>query len=597
MAGRRKARTDDPVVPKSLVASAKRFTGVGDPIRMSRAGGSGWQDAAWHFYNTIGEYAYAVNWVGNLLSRAKLYATRDDGEGPRRLPPNDPASRYLDALFLDEQGKATALQQIGVHYTVAGEAYIVGTEQDDGDHWDIIAATRIRGEGRTGPNGQKYTQWTVDGIELPIDSLVIRIWRPHPVEKAVATSPSRAALPILSEIERLTMHVAAQVDSRLISAGILFLPNEMTFAVIDEDGNTITGNSDLFVQMLQDVAARAIANRDSAAATIPITVTADGDAIEKARHLTFWSGLDNQAIELRTEAIRRLALSMDMPPEILTGQGDTNHWSAWSIDESAIKSHTEPLLARIADDLASGYLRGMLTDDGMDPEEARAYGIGVDTTEMRLRPNRSQEAMELWDRGVLSATTLVEETGFKVDNIQDDAEHRRWLIDKVASGQTTPEAVIAALEALGVVLNVQPDPDPPEDRPDQHEARPTPSLQDHPTQEIPDINEASLLAASEVLVFRALERAGNRLRNKIQRKIPGVGAAETYMFHKVDTGTLEFVLEDAWQNVDRFAAKYGADPQRLTDCLDAYTRAILVEQKPHDPAMMRTFINLLKVTS
>lgn len=592
MAGRRKIRDVDPVAPKALIASAKRFTGVGDPHRMARKGGSGWQDAAWHFYNTIGEYAYAVNWVGNLLSRAKLYATRDDGSGPRRLPANDPASEYLDALFLDAQGKATALQQIGVHYTVAGEAYIVGTTEEDGDHWEIVAASRINAEPKDGS-----TQWTVDGRVLPGNPLVIRIWRPHPVENGLATSPSRAALPILSEIERLTMHVAAQVDSRLISAGILFLPNEMTFAVIDEDGNVITGSSDLFVQTLQDVAARAIQNRESAGALVPIVVSADGESIDKAQHLTFWSELDNQAIELRTEAIRRLALSMDMPPEILTGQGDVNHWSAWSIDESAIKSHTEPLLARIADDLAIGYLRTMLIQDGMLPEEARAYGIGVDTTEMRLRPNRSQEALELWDRGVLNAQTLVEETGFKTDNIQDKAEHQRWFIDKVASGQTTPEAVIAALEALGVHLNVQPDPDPPEDRPDQHEARPTPSLEEHPTQDIPDINDAALAAASEVLVFRALERAGNRLKNKIQRKIPGVGAAETYMFYKVDTGTLDFVLEDAWASVDRFAAKHGANPERLTASLDAYTRAIIMEQKPHDEAMMRSFINLTKVTS
>lgn len=593
MAGRRKIRSDDPVVPKALISSAKRFTGAGDPVRMARAGGSGWQDAAWHFYNTIGEYAYAVNWVGNLLSRAKLYATRDDGNGPVRLPPEDPASQYLDALFLDTQGKSTALQQIGVHYTVAGEAYIVGTEHEDGDHWEVVAATRIRGDKRA----DNTLQWYVDGVPLLGDPFVMRIWRPHPVEKGCATSPSRAALPILSEIERLTMHVAAQVDSRLISAGIVFLPNEMTFAVIDEDGNTITGSSDLFVQTLQDVASRAIANRDSASALVPIVISADGESLDKPNHMKFWSDLDAQAIELRTEAIRRLALSMDMPPEILTGQGDTNHWSAWSIDESAIKSHTEPLLARIADDLAIGYLRSMLTDDGMDPEDARAYGIGVDTTEMRLRPNRSAEALELYDRGVLNATTLVEETGFKVDNIQDDAEHRRWFLNKVASGQTTPEVVEAALRELGVDLDVRVDPDPPEDRPEQHEQRPDPSLVEHPRQEMPDVNEAALVAASEVLVFRALERAGNRLRNKIQRKIPGVGAAETYMFHKVDTGTLEFVLEDAWQNVDRFATKYGADPQRLTDCLDAYTRAILVEQKPHDSEMMRTFINLLKATS
>jgi hypothetical protein len=233
----------------------------------------------------------------------------------------------------------------------------------------------------------------------------------------------------------------------------------------------------------------------------------------------------------------------------------------------------------------------------MAPEEARKYGIGVDTAEMRLRPNRSSEALELWDRGVLAAQALLEETGFRAEQAQDPDEHRQWFLDKVASGQTTPEIVEAALRALGVDLEVREDPDAPEDRPEIHEQRPTPSLEDHPRQEIPDTQEAAMLAACEVLVFRALERAGNRLKNKIQRKIPGVAAAETYLFHRVDTGTLDFVLEDAWSAVERFAPRWGVNPQSLTDCLDAYTRAIMVEQKPHDPDLMRGFVNLLKVTT
>jgi hypothetical protein len=604
MARIRKARSDDSLAPKSLIASAKRVATNKDPARTARSG-SGWQDAAWHFYDTVGEYAYAVNWVGNLLSRAKLYATYDDGDGPQRLPSDHYASRLVDALFYDEQGRSTALQQIGVHYTVAGEAYIVGYEDEDGvEQWEVMAPSRV--------TSNSDGSWNIDGKTMAKDdAVVLRIWRPHPVARKQATSPSRAALPILSEIERLTMHVAAQVDSRLASAGILFLPNQMAFAVKDENGVTVTGNADAFVEVLQDVMGRAINNREDASALVPIVVTADGEVIENVNHLQFWSELDNHAIELRTEAIRRLALSMDMPPEILTGQGDSNHWSSWSIDESSIKSHTEPLLNRIADDLATGYLRpllqegaepdedGALSDDErpMAPEEARKYGIGVDTAEMRLRPNRSSEALELWDRGVLAAQALLEETGFRAEQAQDADEHRQWFLDKVASGQTTPEIVEAALRALGVDLEVREDPDAPEDRPEIHEQRPTPSLEDHPRQEIPDTQEAAMLAACEVLVFRALERAGNRLKNKIQRKIPGVAAAETYLFHRVDTGTLDFVLEDAWSAVERFAPRWGVNPQSLTDCLDAYTRAIMVEQKPHDPDLMRGFVNLLKVTT
>lgn len=579
-----KNRSDDPIVPSALVASAKRLTPGHDPARVARSG-SGWQDAAWHFFNTVGEYSYAVSWVGNLISRAKLYATFDDGTGPKRIEdPDDPAVRFLDALFYNEQGRSAALQQIGVHYTVAGEAFIVGRTVDGEECWDVVAGNSVK---------EVSDGWMIDGEFVPRSATVMRIWRPHPMDKRLATSPSRAALPILSEIERLTMHVAAQVDSRLSSAGVLLLPDKMTFAVTGEDGKTITGSSDAFVRILQDVMGRNIQNRDEASALVPIVVTADGEILENVRHLTFWSDLDNQAIELRTEAIRRLALSLDMPPEILTGTGDASYRAAWMIDESSIKSHSEPLLTRIANDLAIGYLRPLMKS--VAGADTRAYGVGVDTTEMRLRPNRSQEAIELWDRGILAAKALLEETGFKPEMIQSPEEHREWFVNHVARGQTQPEIVEAALRLLGLDLDTQGEvnePDP--ERPDQHEARPAPSLQDHPTRDVPDPQEAALMSGCEVLVTWALQRAGNRLKNRMQRKIPGVAASDMYRYYKVDTSTLDFVLDDAWAAVDQFADRWNVDAQRLKDCLESYARAIILEQKPHDPEMMRSFINLTR---
>lgn len=573
--------------PTALVASAKRVQGAGDPTRTASTG-NGWQEAAWHFYDTVGEYAYAVNWVGNLLSRAKLFATRDDGSGPVRLPDTDPAAEYVNSLFGNTQGRSQALQQIGVHYTVAGETWIIGRQDGGMDSWQVAAPSRIERQGDT---------WLLDRVALPTNAFKMRIWRPHPINPRAATSPSRAALPILSEIERLTMHVAAQVDSRLASAGVLLMPNSMTFnTAVDQDASgsaTSSGSSDAFVKVLQDVMARAIANRDDASALVPIVVTGDADAIDKVQHITFWSELDNQAIELRTEAIRRLALSMDMPPEILTGQSEGSRFHVWSIDESAIKSHTEPLLNRIAADLAQGYLRPLLTDDGHDPEEVEQYGIGIDTAEMRLRPNRSREALELYDRGELKPGVLLEETGFDPDTDAPTArEMVMWLTQKVAQGQTTPEIVEAALRLLGVQIEAEMA----QEAQETQEERPTPSLEEHPDRDMPEPSDG-LVAACEVLVFRALERAGNRLRNKMQRKIPNVAAPETYMFVPCDKSTLDFALDDAWTAVDRFATRWGVNAERLKDCLDAYARAIMGEQKPHDPELMKQFIALLEVTA
>lgn len=577
--------------PPAIVAAAQRVKGAGDPARLASSGGNGWQDAAWHFYDTVGEFAYAVNWVGNLLSRAKLYATRDVGAGPVRLDDSDLAAEYVNSLFGTNQGRSQALQQIGVHYTVAGEAWIIG----ENDQWEVAAPSRV---------SKRDKDFYLDKKPLSESAFKMRIWHPHPIKPKEATSPSRAALPILSEIERLTMHVAAQVDSRLASAGILFMSDKISFQAATQEtagGETMTtGSSSEFIRTLQDVMARSISNRDDASALVPIVVTADAESIDKVQHMTFWSELDNHAIELRTEAIRRLALSMDMPPEVLTGQVEgSSRWNVWSIDESAIKSHTEPLLNRIAADLAQGYLRPLLADDGV--EDVESYGIGIDTTEMRLRPNRSREALELYDRGELSARKLVEETGFDPEvDMPTRPELVQWFTQKVASGQTTPEIVEAALRILGVEIEAE------APQEDVHESRPTPSLEQHPDRDMPEPPSSlaasagpspALIAGCEVVVFRALERAGNRLRNKMQRKIPGISASETYLFVPCDKSTLDYALDDAWSAVDRFAPRWGVNAERLKDCLDAYARAIMGEQKPHDPDLMAQFIALLEVTA
>lgn len=597
MAGLRASRktraTDDNPAPRALVASAKRIKMGEDYVKKS-ASGEGWEDAAWHFFDTCGEYAYAVNWVGNLLSRAKLFATKDEGKGPKRVESGEEADSLVDQFFGNEQGRSQCLRQMGVHYTVPGQCYVVNIVKNGVDTWQVVASSRIKAQGG---------EWTLDNKPLKSDDgkppFVMRTWRPHPVKANKATSPSRAALPILSEIERLTMHVAAQVDSRLASAGILFLPKDMTFATDPSqagDGSASSGSSaDAFVKRLYEVMSTAIANRDDASALVPIVVTADGETLDKVQHMTFWSNLDEQAIALRTEAIRRLALSMDMPPEVLTGQGDTNHWAAWQIDESAIKSHTEPLLNQIASDIAEGYLRPLLIEGGMHPEDAAAYGIGVDTSEMRLRPNRSKEAMELWDRGELSTEAMLRETGFSEDDVPDDNERKEWLLRKIASGSASPEQVQAALTELGVILRIEAatvaDQQVEVEQGETRESRPSPSLREHPETGTPD--DDRLAAAAEVMVFRVLERAGNRLKSKAQARFPGVPAEDLYRYYQCSTETVGAILTDAWDKTAKFMGITEEQANYVAPVLDSYVRAIILEQKEHDPQMLRQYLTLL----
>jgi hypothetical protein len=412
------------------------------------------------------------------------------------------------------------------------------------------------------------------------DAVVIRVWRPHPRNHLLADSPVRSVLPILSEIEYLTRHIFAQVQSRLAGAGILELAQGMTFPVVP--GTEGLATADQFMQMLGDAMIRPIKDPSSPASIVPIVVTSPDELIGKMNHTTFWSPLDEHAVELRTEAIRRLALGMEIPPEIMLGQGDVNHWSGWLIDESAIKAHIEPLLGIVTNAITVKYIRNA-TDSDM-------WRIVANTAQMRLRPDRSKEALELYDRGELDGEALRRETGFDEDDAPTTEEYKTWLVRKVAGGSATPEQVGAALRLLGVDLGVTGEV--------SREARPDRSLDEHPARDMPNPEESEtgrdvapdLAAASEVLVFRALERAGNKMRSVYGVRPPGVTAADVYRYIPVRNGDIDRFMEDAWSCLPQAMHRFTCDQERVKNALDSYTRSLLVTQGEHDYEKMRTFL-------
>jgi hypothetical protein len=570
----------------------------------------GWQAEAHRYYRTIPEFRFGCDWVGSMLSKAIIYATQETKDGIVKVA-DGPAAQFIDELFDNADGKAEMFRLLGIHLTIAGEAHIIAYPDTDpfgdgGDVWEVCGATKVARP------AHKDGKWRINGEELNVpadDVLHIRIWRPDPNDPQVAISPTLSLLSVLGELERLTDHVAAQVDSRLAGAGILLMPTEMTFPVppsadAPEGTPTRTANSaEDLVKVISETMGTAIEDRGDPSALVPIVITAPADAIAAVKHMTFWTELDEKAIQMRDEAIRRLALGMDMPPEVLQGASDSNHWSAWQADESAIKSHTEPLLKLITTQLAKRYLRPLLyTVKNKIGGELRHFSIASDTSEMRLRPNRSKEALELFNLGVLSRAAVVRETGFDEADLMSEKEYAEWLTQKVAGGSTTPDLVAAALKKLGVDLpvaleaTIEPDKQ-------MQEARPMPSLEEHPTVDIPDREkgqrrkdardagdvpsadverkyaQGALIAAADQIVVRALERAGNKLKNQMRVK-PTVAAASIYRFVNVED--TEAALDDAWSQIPTLAARHKVDPSWLQETLHTYTEQLLTTHEAHE---------------
>lgn len=424
-----------------------------------------WQSIAWEMYDRVGELRFAAQWMSNALSRCRLYVGIPDDDGasdPDPVLTDEPETGSADAkipleeLFNGAHGQMLA--RLAIHLLVPGESFIIGLDRND----DVTGETERRwivasGEEfvKKGRSVRVTLPDTGEQVDVEVDkSTVIRLWRPHARQAWHADSAVRAVLPVLQELLNLSAHITATVESRLAGAGILWIPEKTTMpkAVNQPD---VSLHEDPAMATLIDAMVTPISNRDSASAVVPIIArvpdSTEGVKPAKPEFMSFATPLDAKIQELREAAIRRLATGLDMPPEILLGlAGTTSHWTAWQLEESAIKLHIEPLLALICSGLTEKYLRPALIAMGVaDPEK---YVVWFDASELALRPNRAPEAQALHELLLVAGTAARREAGFSDDDAPDDEEVKTLLLRKLALSGVDPAVVGPYLAALGIPI-------------------------------------------------------------------------------------------------------------------------------------------------
>jgi hypothetical protein len=577
------------VAPAGFVASAVRLPTI--PRAMAGTP-EGWQTAAWQYWESIGELRYVSSWIGNVLSRARLVAAKREGRMLVPILEDSPATEALDALYGGPQGQAEMLQLYGMHSTIAGEEYIVNLNGDDS--WHTLAAGKVAQEG-TGRNARLRANFGTGQQTkyLSKSDLVIHIWTPNPIDPTRADSPTRANLSTLAQIVGYDKHIEAQIRSRLAGAGILFLSNEAEFPV-PPGMDPAASSADAFMATLAEAMTTPIQNPGDPSALVPIVAMVPTESLGKNEHLHFWTELDNNVTVMRDSAIKRLATGMNVPPEIMLGMADSTHWNAWLSEESAVKADIEPVLAVFAYALTEQYLQPALKGLVDDVED---FFIIADTSSIRLRPNRSREAIDLYDRGELSGEALRRETGFQPEDAPQGNERLRWLLTRISTGAVSPEMTMAALTQLGVDFGqLRQLPSRP---PDHTRTDTTPTGE---TLDMPDIDagrqraieadtvDRGLAAALNGMVLRALERAGGRLKNLHPRT--DCSLIPNSQIYRSLTGDPDKLLAGAWDEADRYLESYTDDIPAMVSTLDFYVRGILSTQRPHSQVVLGA---LLKV--
>ncbi|MEU1852919.1 hypothetical protein ABZ499_27550 [Streptomyces sp. NPDC019990] len=553
------------------------------------------QGLAWQMYHATPEVRFAATYMSNGMSGATLYAGRRADDGTIEPAPNGHrASEIVQQIAGGPDGQSKLLGAFGKHLTVPGEGWIIVRPNsdilnplapEDGHDWRVLSTKEVRQQ-----SGKLSALIDGEDVEIPAGDpenldpdapVAIRVWEPDPEDSMLADSPVLSSLELLDELRLLNAAVKAIARSRLTGRGILLVPKGVRFPTRPGQGEA----EDDLIEVLMMIAETAIREPESAAATVPIVLEVPADTISDFKLLTFESDFDELAIRLREEAIKRFATGLEMPGELLLGMGDTNHWGAWMLTSEAIRMGIEPKLATVAYALTQQWLRPLLQAE--DVEDWHRWLVWYDTAGLRVRTNRSETALQAFDRGVISAKALRRETGFE------------------ESDKPTPEEEAERKEKQN----------PGNDEEDQGQEQVPPAKPDLPvdeTQDEPDTLPASarpapgegLLAAADGLIWAALSTAGDKLlRTPVcprpeRAKAREIQAAALHTALKVEPGQVEQyrLLDGAWARVPEIAKRYGLDPVCLTAALDGYTRELIAAGIEHSydvvPAVVTSCLGL-----
>lgn len=419
-----------------------------------------WQEESWAFYESLGEFTYGVEWFSEALSRCRLNVAEmtPGGDEPEILD-SGPATDIIEQLAGGINGQAAMMKSFATQLSVAGECYLIGNnintldngdqyeaftgvlldaEPDESGHvWTVQPTSSVRPSQKTFMSkflGRERRGWEVQiddisWVPLGPESLIVRVWDRDEHRPWKAFSQSRGALTVMREIDMYNRYIMATLISRVALNGVWLIPEEVVLPA----NPAYEDQQDPFFAELLDVMRQVIKNPGSPASAAPLPLRVPSELIDKFKHLTFATPLDNQIYNAREGALKRLAASLNLPQEVITGMAGMNHWGSYQLEESAIKIHISPKVELITRCLTIGYLYPMLRaiNEPIVSKNGNRLVVWYDTSPLTQRPDRSELALNLNDRIIISDEATRRETGFTEGDKPTDDERDMMLQRKL----------------------------------------------------------------------------------------------------------------------------------------------------------------------
>lgn len=575
--GKKRTRKEGSGKSRPLTAAGQRMTGL--PVEALRAiSGTrqDWQGHAWGYRDAIGELRSGVQFLARAVSQVQFLPAQVNPKGDDPIPFDSEACTVSPALRaaaqeeLDRLPLSSGYSFLGIlveNLSIPGEVWLHGYyDAGDNECWRVRSTDEVdvTSDGRLtikeGGGLRREVKLGTDEEEGEED--LLRLWVPHPRYQHLADSPMRALLDVCEEIVLSGMELRAASRSRVMANGILLVPEGLTLlnALIADRS---LANDSGFMAELQATLMAPIGNEGEPGAVVPAVIQGNAEDLDKIRHLRLERTTSDELLDRLERCLKRLGSGMDIPPEIVSGMADVNHWTAWQIDASTFRHHIDPMTRIVADALTEGFLRPALLDRGFTRQEVWKLQVWRDAGNLTENPNRGQDAKDAFDRGALGYVPLLEALGFSEADLPTPEEVAQILAIKGGVDPTQSALILAAL--LGNRVMPQPEPHVVEAAPERKAlppgeeqpaggspgnapTRPTPeqaaakrrglalaealvaaatpdptagwTVHEDAGRTLLELDRAlrdRLLVAADTLMDRALERAGSRVRSAVQR--------------------------------------------------------------------------------
>lgn len=472
-----------------------------------------WQRKAFIYSKLIPELNYASRFYAKMLTKLLIYpAFRNPDDTTKPIKDGLPVE-LLDRIQDSGGGRSRILSSYGRLMFIIGDGYLFGRDlTKPTERWSFVQPEELE----VSDTGYLWKPTSSsEGIKLPqATTEAYRLWTPDPERSGEAESPMRAGIEIAEELDLLTKAVRSTAVTRMIN-GLLKVPQELSFGA-DEPGEDDDPEANPFLQEMIDHITGAIENAGSAEAAAPWIAEGAWEFLDRLEWVSLHDAQsDYLERELRKEAIDRLAIGMDLPPEILKGMAEANHWGARQIMHDTWRSHGSVVAEQFCDDLADAYLRPALRE--AQYEDWDKVVIGYDDSMVVVPPDRTDDADKAHDRITISDQEHRKAKGFPESSAPDEEETRIRLALKLRDVRLLKGTKYEIEEPDPAEQPAQPPgPQPSTDAPqDPEEGPPAPGPAGVSRQE----SRASIVrGAAELALYRCREVAGSRIRTQIRAR-------------------------------------------------------------------------------